>query len=119
MILCVNKWDAAPDKDRKAFLEKVRDALKFLDYAPVAFLSAKTGAGVRQLFPLIREVYAAASQRISTGELNRFAEGLHFEPRREGSLSHAGFRAPANFRALHGPSRANCTSPPSGSSSID
>lgn len=80
VILCVNKWDAAPDRDRKAFLEKVRDELKFLDYAPVAFLSAKTGAGVRQLFPLIREVYAAASQRISTGELNRFAEGLHFEP---------------------------------------
>jgi GTP-binding protein len=80
VILCVNKWDAAPDRNRKAFLEKVRDALKFLDYAPVAFVSAKTGAGVRQLFPLIREVYDAASQRISTGELNRFSEGLRFEP---------------------------------------
>jgi GTP-binding protein len=81
VILCVNKWDAAPEKNRKAFLENVRDELKFLDYAPVAFVSAKTGAGVRQLFPSIRKVFDSASQRISTGELNRFIEGLSFEPR--------------------------------------
>ena len=79
-IVCVNKWDAAPDKSRKSFVAKVRDALKFLDYAPVVFLSAKTGAGVSQLLPLIGQVYDAASQRISTGELNRFLEGLRMEP---------------------------------------
>jgi GTP-binding protein len=80
VILCANKWDAAPDKDRKKFIEKVRDAMKFLDYAPLAFLSASTGAGVGQLFPLIRQVYDAASRRITTGELNRFLERLRFEP---------------------------------------
>ncbi len=80
VIVCVNKWDAAPDKNRKNFTLKVRDALKFLEYAPVVFLSAKTGAGVGQLFPLIRQVYDAASQRVTTGELNRFFEGLRFEP---------------------------------------
>jgi GTP-binding protein len=80
VILCVNKWDAAPDKDRRKFIDKARDALKFLDYAPLVFLSARTGAGVGQLFPLIRQVYDAASRRITTGELNRFLEGLRFEP---------------------------------------
>jgi GTP-binding protein len=80
LILCVNKWDAAADKNRKAFIEKVRDALKFLDYAPVVFVSAKTGAGVRQLLPLIREVFDSANKRVSTGELNRFLEGLRLEP---------------------------------------
>lgn len=80
VILCVNKWDAAPDKNRRKFLAKVRDAMKFLDYAPLAFLSARTGAGVGQLIPLIRQVYDAASQRITTGELNRFVAGLRFEP---------------------------------------
>jgi GTP-binding protein len=79
-IVCVNKWDAAPDKSRKKFVEKVRDALKFLDYAPVVFLSAKTGAGVSRLLPLIGQVYDSASRRISTGELNRFIEGLRLEP---------------------------------------
>jgi GTP-binding protein len=79
-IVCVNKWDAAADRSRKNFAARVKDALKFLDYAPVIFLSAKTGAGVGRLLPLIGQVYDAASQRISTGELNRFIEGLRFEP---------------------------------------
>lgn len=80
VILCVNKWDAVPDKNRRAFLEKVRDSLKFLDYAPVAFLSAHTGAGTGQILPLIRKVYDASIQRIPTGELNRFVAGLRLEP---------------------------------------
>src|SRR5881227_3022341 len=71
VILCVNKWDATSIKSRKEFTETVRDQLKFLDYAPIAFLSAKTGAGVQRLFGLIREAYESASQRITTGELNR------------------------------------------------
>ena len=79
-IVCVNKWDAAANKDRKVFLEKIRDNLKFLDYAPVAFLSALTGAGIRQLFPLIQQVYDACNRRVSTGELNRFLERLEFGP---------------------------------------
>jgi GTP-binding protein len=57
----------------------VRDEMKYLEYAPVAFVSAKTGTGVYRLFPLIRELYDAASQRVSTGELNRFLETLHIE----------------------------------------
>ncbi len=76
IILCVHKWDAAPSKNRRAFLTKIRESLKFLEYAPVTFISAKTGAGVNGLFAEIRRVFDAASLRVSTGELNRFLEGL-------------------------------------------
>jgi GTP-binding protein len=79
IILCVNKWDVSPEKSTTAFTTKVRDEMKYLEYAPVAFVSAKTGTGVYRLFPLIRELYDAASQRVSTGELNRFLETLHIE----------------------------------------
>lgn len=80
VILCVNKWDAVANKDKKAFTRQIRDELKFLDYAPVAFVSAQKGHGVKQLFPLIKQSYDSASQRITTGELNRFVETLRFEP---------------------------------------
>jgi len=79
IVICVNKWDAAPDRDRKAFEQKVRDGLKFLDYAPITFLSAKSGAGVDRIWPLVSEAYEAASQRVPTGELNRFLQSLRWE----------------------------------------
>jgi len=79
IVLCVNKWDLSPDKDKAAFVRKIRHAMKFLDYAPVAFLSAVTGAGVEQLFGLIRRGYQAASRRVPTGELNRFLRSLDLE----------------------------------------
>ena len=58
LILCVNKWDLKGEKGKRAFTEAIRDELKFLEYAPVAFVSAKTGAGVTRLFGMIREAYA-------------------------------------------------------------
>ncbi|MGA2427298.1 MAG: ribosome biogenesis GTPase Der [Candidatus Acidiferrum sp.] len=50
----------------------VRDKLKFLSYAPIVFLSAKTGDRADRLFPLIDQVAAARKKRISTPELNRW-----------------------------------------------
>ncbi|MBI3679562.1 MAG: ribosome biogenesis GTPase Der [Acidobacteria bacterium] len=79
ILLCVNKWDAAKDKNKRAFVRQVRDELKFLGFAPIAFLSAKDGKGVGQLFPLIHNAWEAASHRVSTGELNRFIETLGIE----------------------------------------
>ena len=79
IILCVNKWDAIRNKNKNVFIERLRYEMKFLEYAPVAFLSAREGAGIEQLFALIRRGYEAASQRITTGELNRFLGGLEFE----------------------------------------
>jgi GTP-binding protein len=80
VVLCVNKWDAARVRDRKAFTAELRGALKFLEYAPVTFLSAKNGTGVGQILPLIVDVYESASKRVPTGELNRFLESLRLEP---------------------------------------
>ncbi|HVV43627.1 MAG TPA: ribosome biogenesis GTPase Der, partial [Bryobacteraceae bacterium] len=72
VILCVNKWDLISNDKRKEFEENIRFHLKFLEYAPVVFLSAKTGNGVHRLFGIIKKVYASATHRVTTGELNRF-----------------------------------------------
>ena len=82
IVLAVNKWDLAEQKKRREFEQQARDSLKFLEYAPVVFLSAKTGSGVGRLFPAIREVYESVTKRVPTGELNRFVAELHFEERR-------------------------------------
>jgi len=79
LILCVNKWDVAGEKGKRKFTEEIRDELKFLEYAPIAFVSAKTGAGVDRLFGMISDAYQAASKRVSTGELNRFVDMLDFD----------------------------------------
>jgi GTP-binding protein len=79
VILCVNKWDSAKDKNKRKFLKQIKDRLKFLDYAPVVFASAQKRAGTNALFPLIKKVYESASRRVTTGELNRFVETLGWE----------------------------------------
>ena len=81
VILVVNKWDLAEEqgKSKRAFTEAIRDQLKFLDYAPVLFASAKNAEGIRRIFSTIRHCYDAASKRVTTGELNRFVESLKFE----------------------------------------
>ena len=78
LILVVNKWDLS-NGDKKAFTEQIRDNLKFLEYAPVVFVSAKARKGTHVLFRLIREVFENASKRIGTGELNRFVEQCKLE----------------------------------------
>jgi GTPase len=85
VIVVVNKWDAAapqPDgrRGKQPFIEAVRDAMKFMEFAPIVFISAIAGTGVDEIPPLIERAYAGASRRITTGELNRFAEGLTLEP---------------------------------------
>ncbi len=79
LIICANKWDAAVVKNRADFNQAIKDELKFLDYAPVAFMSAKVGAGVQRLYGMIQQAYDSASKRITTGELNRFIEMVRFE----------------------------------------
>ncbi len=79
VIIVVNKWDAVDEKGKRAFTEDVRDQLKFLDYAPIIFASAKNAEGVRRIFSTIRHCFTNASKRVTTGELNRFVETLKFE----------------------------------------
>jgi GTP-binding protein len=78
VILVVNKWDISKEPRQKAFEQHVRDELKFLDYAPIVYVSAQQRRGTDRLFPLIQKAYATASKRVTTGELNRFVETLDF-----------------------------------------
>jgi len=98
VIICVNKWDEITGQGgqkKAAFEAEIRDKFKFLDYAPVVFLSAKAGHGIQKLFTLIKEVYDQASTRISTGELNRFVDQLHFEERKIYYITQHSIRPPA------------------------
>jgi len=98
VIVCVNKWDEVEGQGaqkKNEFEESIRDQFKFLDYAPIVFLSAKSGTGVGKLFSLIREVYESATRRITTGELNRFVEHLHFEERKIFYITQHSIRPPA------------------------
>ena len=95
VILCINKWDLITDVKRKEFELNLRDNLKFLDYAPVVFMSAMKGAGVKELFPMVARVHESARKRVTTGELNRFVEQLHFEERKILYVTQVGMRPPA------------------------
>lgn len=71
-IIVVNKWDSV-EKDNgtvKKYTDKIRIALAYMTYAPIIFVSAKSGQRVRDLYPLIRKVYEQASRRVTTGMLN-------------------------------------------------
>jgi GTP-binding protein len=75
-LLLVNKWDigAHAQDDYKKFEEEVRRKLKFLSYAPLLFMSAKTGRGVEKIFPRIDEIAGAYRKRFRTSELNQILE---------------------------------------------
>lgn len=95
VIIVVNKWDAVGEKSKRAFTETVRDQLKFLDYAPILFASAKNAEGIRRVFSTIRRCFDAASKRVTTGELNRFVATLKFESDiRIYYMTQAGIRPP-------------------------
>ncbi len=71
-IIVVNKWDLVEkdDKTLRKEEEKIRKDLAYMTYAPILFISAKTGQRVGKLFELINSVYAESSKRITTGMLN-------------------------------------------------
>ena len=71
-IIAVNKWDIV-DKDNSTvnnYTRKIRTALGYMPYAPIVYLSAKTGQRVANLYPLIKSVYSEACRRVTTGMLN-------------------------------------------------
>ena len=74
MVIAANKWDLVKDRGpdfAKQFDQRLRDALKFADYAPIVHLSALTGERTERLLALIDEVDAARRHQVTTGELNR------------------------------------------------
>ena len=71
-IIVINKWDLI-EKDGKTMdkmREEIRQSLLFMSYAPILFISAKTGQRVERLFELIDYVSNQATTRITTGMLN-------------------------------------------------
>ena len=71
-IIVVNKWDSI-EKDNstvKQFTDKIRTSLSYMTYAPIIFVSAKTGQRVESLYEHIKYVQNQSSMRISTGMLN-------------------------------------------------
>ena len=71
-IIIVNKWDIL-DKDSKTmdrFRREIRDKLSFIAYAPILFISAKTGQRVHRIMELVKFVSNQHTMRISTGMIN-------------------------------------------------
>ena len=99
VIILVNKWDLVVSRekpavsqsraarmreskrpaDRALYEQRLRGALKFLHYAPVVFISARSGMGTQKIFPLVEQVAAEREKRITTGEMNRFLKHVDFE----------------------------------------
>jgi GTP-binding protein len=99
IIIVVNKWDlvvsgkettARPTKaermreskrpgDRDAYEQRLRYELKFLNYAPIVFVSAQSDKGTEKIFPLLEEVATERRKRVTTGQMNRFIERVDFE----------------------------------------
>ncbi len=92
VIIIVNKWDLVtsgrtdgkPQADRDVFEQQVRKALKYLDYAPVIFLSALEAIGPERkgMARVLHEVVSVAQERrkrVSTGQMNRFLEKIDFQ----------------------------------------
>jgi GTP-binding protein len=77
LIVLLNKWDLV-EKDSNTYVryvEKVRDALKYIDQAPVLTISAEQGTRAVKIFGLIEDLNQRYRKRVATSELNRFLEG--------------------------------------------
>jgi len=75
-ILVVNKWDLV-EKDNSTvgvYVNRLREELKFLQFAPIAFVSALTGQRLGRIFELVEAVWAEYTRRIATAELNAQVE---------------------------------------------
>jgi GTP-binding protein len=91
VVIAVNKWDLVgpartdgkPPADIKLYEERLRRSLKFLDYAPVVFLSALDAHSnpkhIGRLFQQIALVARERRKRVSTGQMNRFLGKLDFQ----------------------------------------
>jgi GTPase len=83
LIIAVNKWDAIEKTTSSTteYTQRIRDIAKFADYAPIVFISAKSGLRVTKLLELAQRAYQERNTRVSTSELNRFFERNLEQPR--------------------------------------
>jgi GTP-binding protein len=87
VIIVVNKWDlmttarndGKPPADIKIYEQQVRDALKYLEYAPLLFISASEGKNIESVFKKVELVARERRKRVTTGQMNRFLEKVDFQ----------------------------------------
>ena len=78
VAILLNKWDLVEKDERTAdrFVERVREAMPYLAYAPILTISALTRLRVDKVLPLAARIEAAREIRVPTGELNRLIEEI-------------------------------------------
>ena len=81
VIVTVNKWDALSKGPTATedFASNVRRRMKYLDYAPVVFISALKGYRIAKLLAAIAQVSEARRKRVATADINRFLAEVDFE----------------------------------------
>jgi GTP-binding protein len=75
-VMVLNKWDLVEKDSRteKMYKEQLKEAAKFIGFAPAVTVSAKTGQRVRRVFGMIQKVYRQYTTRVGTGQLNQVFE---------------------------------------------
>ncbi len=84
-VVVVNKWDLVEDKDVRQWDRYLRSQLKFMNYAPVIYASAKYGEGVDEIIPEASQIYQNRLMRPGTAEVNdviQQAVAAHVLPRK-------------------------------------
>ena len=80
VIIVVNKWDLVEKSaDQDVYERQIRSHLKFLDYAPLVFISASEAKGIEKVFKLLDLVSTERRKRIGTAQMNRFLETVDFD----------------------------------------
>lgn len=90
IIIAVNKWDLVEEKDTSTaseFERRLRDKMKFLDWAPVVTVSALSGQRLSRLLPLVEKANEARNLRIPTSQLNEFFERNVMQPKGGGGTA--------------------------------
>lgn len=85
IVIVVNKWDLVTEKDTAAWEENLRRDLKFVTYAPVVFVSAKTGQGVEDILPAAEKVHAERIKLLMDAEVRSVVQqalAAHPPPRK-------------------------------------
>ncbi len=88
-LIVLNKWDIRGDKTYEEALEDTRYALKFLHYAPIITISAKSGQRVHKILDEVVKIYERYKQRIPTSKLNevlKIAMSRHHIPSHNGAV---------------------------------
>jgi len=86
VIVVITKCDLVFDLDRNRFSETIRQKLRFMPYVPVMFVSGKTGFNLKNILPMVKEIYLERQKRFATKTVNSTLSRITTEqmPPREG-----------------------------------